>query len=217
MGTPPQTILRGLALTDQFIPPDVPVGFPSELIDRRPDILEAEQRLHAQMALIGAAEALLYPRLTITADMGASFANPALGFSALGAQLLGPLFNSGENKKRVQVEIARTEQLLNNYEQTYLVAMKEVEDAMASVETYKREYDIRKRQMAAANTALELSWIRYQGGMSSYLEVLDLQRSLFSSQLKASEALQLQLTSTVNLYQALGGGWQIPADTVGVQ
>ncbi len=217
MGTPPQAIPRGLILTEQFISPDVPVGFPSELLDRRPDVMEVEQKLHAQMARIGAAEALLYPQLTITADLGASFANPVIGFSALGAQLLGPLFNSGENKKRVQVEIARTEQLLNNYEQTYLLALQEVEDAMASVRTYEREYDIRERQMQAANTALELSWVRYQNGITSYLEVLDLQRSRFSSQLKASEALQLQLTSTVILYQALGGGWQIPADTLGVQ
>jgi multidrug efflux system outer membrane protein len=88
---------------------------------------------------------------------------------------------------------------------------------MASVNTYEQEFHIRERQVEAASTALELSWVRYQNGMTSYLEVLDLQRSHFNSQLKASEVFQLQLTSTVNLYRALGGGWQIPADTLGVQ
>jgi len=214
MGLPPQTIERGLALQDQVFPPDLPVGLPSELLDRRPDILAAERQLHAQTARIGAAEALRYPSLTLSSDMGMQFVNPALAFASLGAQIVGPIFNNSANKRKVEVEKARTEQLINNYENIYLNAIREVEDAMIAVETYQIELELRRQQMQAAEDAARLSWIRYDGGLTSYLEVLDLQRSSFSSQLKASESLQLQLTSTVQLYQALGGGWVAEQDTL---
>jgi multidrug efflux system outer membrane protein len=210
IGIPPTTIPRGLPLYDQFISPEVPVGLPSELLSRRPDLLQAERRLHAQTARIGAAEALKYPQLTITADLGASFAtNPVVGFSNLGAQILGPIFNSGAIKKGIEIEMARTTQLLNSYEQTYLIALREVEDALIAVRSFEREYEIRQRQMDAADQAVELSWVRYNNGLTSYLEVLNLQRSQFQSQLEVSESLQNQLASTVNLYKALGGGWQL--------
>ena len=214
MGTPPQSIPRGLSLLDQVFPPDMPAGLPSELLDRRPDVLAAERSLHAQTARIGAAEALKYPSLTLSADMGMQFTNPALGFATLSAQILGPLFNNKANKRRVEVEEARTTQLLNNYEFTFLNAIREVEDAMIAVETYKNEYELRKGQVIAAMEAADLSWTRYDGGLTSYLEVLDLQRSSFDSRLKASQTLQLQLTSTVTLYQALGGGWVPAQDSI---
>jgi multidrug efflux system outer membrane protein len=215
MGIPPQRIPRGRALQEQIFPPSMPAGIPSELLSRRPDILQAERRLHAQTARIGAAEALKYPQLTLTADLGASFANPAFGLANVGAQIFGPLLNSGAAKRGVEIEIARTEQLLQNYEQAFLLAVQETEDAMIAVQTLENEYQARLRQMNAANQAVELSWVRYNGGLTSYLEVLDLQRSQFSSQLKASETLQNQLNATINLYKALGGGWtDIPADSL---
>lgn len=214
MGKPPQSIPRGLKLQEQVFPPEMPAGLPSELLDRRPDVLQAEKQLHAQTARIGAAEALKYPSLTLSADMGFAFANPAYGFAALGGQILGPLFNNKANKRRVEIEIARTTQLLNQYEYTYLNALREVEDAMVAVVTYKKEFDLRSEQMEASMEAVRLSWVRYEGGLTSYLEVLDLQRSSFSSQLKASETLQYQLTSMVQLYQALGGGWIPGQDTL---
>jgi multidrug efflux system outer membrane protein len=214
LGTLPQSIPRGLSLLDQVFPPDLPTGLPSELLDRRPDVLAAERSLHAQTARIGAAEALKYPSLTLSADVGMQFVNPTLGFAALSAQILGPIFNNKENKRRVEVEIARTTQLLNNYELTFLNAVREVEDAMIAVETYRNEYELRKNQVNAAMEAADLSWTRYDGGLTSYLEVLDLQRSSFDSRLKASQTLQLQLTSTVTLYQALGGGWVPAQDSI---
>jgi outer membrane protein, multidrug efflux system len=214
MGKPPQSIPRGLKLQEQIFPPEMPAGLPSELLDRRPDILQAEKQLHAQTARIGAAEALKYPSLTLSADMGLAFANPTYGFAALGAQIIGPLFNSKANKHRVEIEIARTTQLLNQYESTFLNALREVEDAMVAVVTYEKEFDLRNEQMQASMEAVRLSWVRYEGGLTSYLEVLDLQRSSFSSQLKASETLQYQLNSMVQLYQALGGGWIPGQDTL---
>jgi multidrug efflux system outer membrane protein len=216
MGLPPQSIERGTQLENQVFPIDLPPGLPSELLDRRPDILSAERGLEAQTARIGAAEALQYPQLTVTADMTASFADPTILFGNLSAQIFGPLFNSGENKRRLEIEIQRTEQLLFEYENTFLNALREVEDAMIAVETYRREFEARMAQVRAASEALEMAWVRYENGVTSYLEILDLQRSEFSSYLKASETLQLQLTSSVQLYQALGGGWEIPPDSLGV-
>ncbi len=105
--------------------------------------------------------------------------------------------------------MARTEQLLNRYQQTILTAFQEVEDAVVAVYTYRAEHESRVRQVEAARNATELSWARYQGGVTSYLEVLDLQRSLFGAELAASETLQRELSSTVELYKALGGGWPV--------
>lgn len=207
MGLPPQNIPRGLTLQNQIFPPELPSGLPSDLLNRRPDILRAERRLNAQSERIGAAEALKYPQLILSANLGAQIASPTFGFAALSAQLFGPLINAKANRRRVEVEIARTEQLLNSYEQTFLVALQEVEDAMVAVEKYKKEFELRLQQVEAANNAVTLSWVRFDSGLTNYLEILDLQRSQFNSQIKASQSLQLQLTSIVNLYKALGGGW----------
>ena len=207
LGQPPMNIARGVALQDQVFPPELPAGLPSELLDRRPDVLVAERQLAAQTARIGVAEAIKYPSLTLSADVGASFASVTTGFLTLAADLFAPLFNSGKNQRRVEIEKARTEQLLHSYEQTILNAFREVEDAMVAVHRYDSEYAQRLRQLHAAESAAELSWIRYQGGWTSYLEVLEVQRSLFSAALAASQTLQLKHASMVQLYRALGGGW----------
>ncbi len=207
LGSAPVSIPRGEALADQVFPPDMPAGLPSELLERRPDILAAEQQLAAQTARIGVAEAIKYPSLTLTADGGASFASVTAGFLNLGADLFAPLFNAGQNQRRVEIEIARTEQLIATYEQTILNAFREVEDAMVAVSRYEAEYQTRLRQLQAARSAANLSWVRYEGGLTSYLEVLDVQRSEFAAELATSETLQLRLTSLVQLYRALGGGW----------
>ena len=216
IGSPPIDIPRGMSLQDEMIPPDVPVGLPSELLQRRPDILVAERGLHAQTAAIGVAEALKFPQLNLSTDLGAIFDGDFTGFFDIGADLFGPLFNSGENQRRVDVEVARTEQLLYQYEQTILNALRETEDALVAVDTYEREYEARLRQLIAAENASRLTWVRYRNGVTSYLEVLDLERSLFGAQLKASETLQLKMTSVVQLYQALGGGWNVDRDSLGI-
>jgi len=207
LGGPPMAIGRGRPLDDQLFPPELPAGLPSTLLERRPDLMEAERLLHAQTARIGAAEALKYPQLTLTADVGAQFSDLAEMFAGLGARLLGPLYHGGGIRRQVDVEIARTRRLLDNYEQTFYTALREVEDAMVAVRTYEKEYELRKAQVEAAQRAADLSWVRYDGGMTSYFEVLDLQRSLFSAQLRTSETLEMQLASIISLYRALGGGW----------
>jgi multidrug efflux system outer membrane protein len=207
LGVPPMSIPRGLALDQQILPPELPAGLPSQLVDRRPDVLQAERRLHAQTARIGVAEAIKYPSLTLSADLGASVASTSVGFLDAAADIFAPIFNAGRNQRRVEAEIARTQQALAQYEGAILTAFREVEDAMVAVRTYQTEYASRVRQLRAARSAEELSWIRYDQGMTSYLEYLEVQRQLFSSELRASETLQLRLTSLVQLYKALGGGW----------
>lgn len=213
LGRTPASIERGLPLSEQTFPPEIPAGLPAELVQRRPDILQAERQLAAQTARIGVAEALKWPSLTLTGTAGVSDdltdGGLAAGFLGLGASLLGPLFNAGKNQRRVEIEMARTEQLLHRYEQAVLTAFREVEDALVATYTYRAEYEARQRQVKAATNAANLAWARYDGGLTSYLEVLDLQRSQFSAELGASQALQLELASVVELYKALGGGWPV--------
>ena len=212
LGKPPMDIPRGLPLYEQVLPPKPPAGIPSALLDRRPDLLVAERNLQAQHFRIGATEALQYPSLTLTADLGASLLNPAVAFADLGAQVFGPIFNNQENKKLYEIELEITEQLFLSYQNTFINAIREVEDALVAVETYDNELSSRIRQVESANTALKLAWVRYDNGVTSYLEILDLQRSAFNSELQASETMQLKLSSIVNLYVALGGGWQPESD-----
>ncbi|OIQ37131.1 MAG: hypothetical protein BM563_09380 [Bacteroidetes bacterium MedPE-SWsnd-G1] len=207
LGSTPVSIERGLPLYEQLSLPEVPVGVPSELLDRRPDILIAERNLNAQTINIGVTEALKYPSITLSADLGAEVVNPSLLFASFGAQILGPIFNSGKIKKSVEIEKLKTEELLNNYQYTFINAVKEVEDAMIAVETYNNEYALRNDQMQMATKAAELSWVRYDGGLTSYLEVLNLQSSQFNAELRASEAFKQEMISLVKLYEALGGGW----------
>lgn len=207
LGSAPVEIPRGLPLYEQISLPEIPVGLPSELLNRRPDILVAERNLHAQTLRIGVAEALKYPSLTLSVDIGAEVLSPSLLFANLGSQLLGPLFNSKKLQKNVEIEELRTEQLLYSYQFTFINAVKEVEDAMIATETYKNEFKLRNDQMEMATKAAHLSWVRYDGGLTSYLEVLNLQSSQFSAELRASEAFKQEMVSIVKLYEALGGGW----------
>ncbi len=194
-------------------PLKVPAGLPSELLERRPDVRVAEQTLAAQTARIGVAEAIRFPSLSLTGSLGLASDELSGFFSSdhktwgLSAGLIAPVFNAGRNKRRVEVEVARTEQALLNYEQTVLQAMREVEDSLVGVHTYKREVLARESQEKAAASAAMLSRARYNGGVTSYLEVLESERSLFRAELLASSTRREQLVSYVTLYKALGGGW----------
>jgi multidrug efflux system outer membrane protein len=215
VGELPSTVERGLSLAEQPLPPAVPAGLPSELLQRRPDILGAERALHAQTARIGIAEAARFPALSLTGNAGAK--QTTLGdatsgnfFFNLGANLVAPIFNSGALKAAADAERARTVQALNQYEQTVLNAFREVEDALVAVETYRLEQEARTRQLEASRLALSSVQSLYDGGVVSYQEVIDLQRGVFGSELRVSEALQLHHVAIVQLYRALGGGWTPP-------
>ena len=214
LGRNPGHVARtAMKLTDALDIPDIPAGLPSELLERRPDVRGVEQELAAQTAKIGVAEALRFPSLSLTGTLGLasgdlddfiSSDNKAWGISA---DLLGPIFDAGRGKSRVEAERARTEQLLASYQLTVLRAFQEVEDALVSIDTYKREADAREMQVTAARSATKLSRARYDGGVTSYLEVLESERSLFRAELLALATRREQIVSIVTLYKALGGGW----------
>jgi multidrug efflux system outer membrane protein len=213
IGRNPGPINRGLSLKAQTIPPNIPAGLPSELLQRRPDVLASEASLAAQTARIGVAEALRWPSISLTGSLGfessdlSSLTDSGSDFWSFGGNIVQPLFNSGRNRDRVNAEIARQEQALLSYEQTVLRAFAEVEDALVAVRTYRMEHEARNMQVAAARSAAMLSRARYDGGVTSYLEVLDTERSLFNAELSESQTLRLYINSIVELFKALGGGW----------
>ena len=213
LGRNPGPIVRGGTLSQQSLPPVIPPGLPSELLKQRPDIRAAEQQLVAQTARIGVAEAARWPSLQLTGSLGfesgelSELSASDADFWNIGANLLAPVFNAGRNKNRVEAEKARTEQALQNYVKTIQQALREVEDALVAVRTYRAENAARQRQVEAARSATRLSRARYDGGVTSYLEVLDTERSLFQSELAASQTRRQELIAVIQLYKALGGGW----------
>jgi multidrug efflux system outer membrane protein len=213
LGRNPGPIVRGDSLADQLPLPVVPAGLPSELLERRPDVRAAEQRLHAQTARIGIAEAERLPSLSLTGTLGlisddlSDLIDSDAKLWDIGGNLNGPIWDTFKSKRRAEVERARTEQLLQEYEQSILQAFREVEDALIAIRTYSDESAARHRQATAARSAATLSWARYDGGVTSYLEVLDSERSYFRAELLDSQTRRAQLVSVVQLYKALGGGW----------
>jgi len=193
-------------------PPDIPVGVPADILERRPDIAEASFLLRAQTQNIGIAEALRWPSISLTGTLG--FASTELdsvtidgSVWSVGGQLFGPVFDFGQNKRRVEIEELITQQFLFQFENKILNAFREVEDSLVEIKTYREELAATRRQLKAARNANRLSLERYDKGVSSYLEVLDTERTLFSTDLQQSQTPQLYLSSFVNLYKALGGGW----------
>ncbi len=214
-GELPGSIRTGSTLADQPLPPFVPDTMPSTLLQRRPDIRQSPAQLHASNENIGVAVAQRFPTLSLAAALGASYSDFSHvivrgGVYNSTATLVAPLFNFKKNLRRVEVAEIQTEQALLSYEETVLTAFREVEDALVEVDTYRRESEAASRKVIAAENAAKLSFERYDKGVSSYLEVLDSERTLFSAKLEYSEIKQLFFNAYVNLYKALGGGWLSP-------
>ncbi len=213
LGRNPHRIPRGKSLTEQVVPPDVPAGLPSDLLQRRPDIVQAEQELGAATARIGVAKAERFPKITITGILGA--ANPQLSqfftnessFAAVGPGFTGPLFNAQTLGFQQKAFEAQARQAVAHYEQTILVAFKEVEDALVAVTTTREQRKAQAQQVDALRSALNLANLRYKGGLANYLDVLIAQRNLFEAELALTGTHRLHLVSIVQLYKALGGGW----------
>lgn len=213
IGENPKEILTNVELENVSIPNEIPVGLPSQLLTRRPDILEAEQMFVAQNARIGVAQAMRFPSISLTGlvglaspDLSAFNAGDAL-MGSVGAGLFGPIFQFGKNKRRVEIERERTEQTKYNYEKAVTSAFRETEDALVSIRTLEQEIGFVKTQLDASSNASMLSRKRYDGGVTSYLEVLEAERTLFEIELYYSELLQRRMNAYVNLYKTLGGGW----------
>lgn len=213
IGKNPAPILRSHSLSEQQMPPEIPAGLPSELLQRRPDILQAEQTLSAATARIGMTKAMRFPRFSITGFLGV--ASPALSnlllsdsdFGAGGIGLIGPLFNAESLGFEQRAAEAQARQALANYEQTILVALKEVEDALIAIRTAKDQRKAKQAQVKSLQSALHVADLRYMGGLTSYVDVLLAKRTLFDAEFSLAETERLHHVSIVQLYSALGGGW----------
>jgi len=215
LGRNPGPVTRGDALASQTFPPAVPTGLPSELLQRRPDVVQAEANLMVATATVGVAEALRYPSISLTGSFGAESTDlsdlnsgdaETWGF---GANLFAPIFNSGQLKAQAEAARERAKQAMLFYEGTLQQSFREVEDALVAVRTYNVENQAQTRRAVAARNAARLSRARYDGGVVDYLEVLDTERTLFNAELAQSETLQLYYNAIVRLYGALGGGWSV--------
>lgn len=214
LGANPGPIARGLALTDEPHAPELPAGVPSTLLQRRPDIQESEQQIVAANAQIGVARAAYFPNISLTGTGG--FESTALGalFTASNtiwnAALAAtePVFTAGRTRSQVEVATAQREEAIVAYQQTVREAFREVADALVG---YRKLREFREQQallVQSAEDARRLANIRYQGGATSYLEVLDAETRTFEAQLSLVGAQLNELAGFVELYRALGGGWQ---------
>ena len=217
LGNYPQDVPRGLPLVEQKLPPEVPPGLPSSLIERRPDIREAEQSLVAANAEVGVAKAQFFPQISLTGSGGGAFGRSSafsslmssqLGFWTYGAQLSQPIFTGGALRGNLKLAESQFKQALIAYQQTIQRAFGDVSDALIG---YQKFHDVRMRQQASVadlQESVRLSKLRYQGGTTTYLEVLDGQRSLYAAELTLAQARGNEFQSLVQVYRALGGGWR---------
>jgi multidrug efflux system outer membrane protein len=216
VGRNPGGIQRGRPLTEVLGNLTVPAYLPSALLERRPDVRQAEAQLHAATARIGVAQGDLMPKFIVTGDYGTYSQNTDDLFKKNSEiyQILGgvsmPLFTGGKVGKQVEVARARAEQSRYSYEQTVLTALREAEDALAGVQASRNQVAAQQTQVDALRRALRLAEMRYQSGASSYLDLLDAQRSLFAAELSLAQVQGQQATAAVTLYRALGGGWPVP-------
>jgi multidrug efflux system outer membrane protein len=214
LGNNPGPIARGMKLTEQPHAPDVPAGLPSSLLERRPDIREAEAQLIAANAQIGVAKAAYFPQITLTAAAGyqssaltSLFTGPA-GLWSFGGSLVQPIFEGGRIRSGVKFSEARQQEMVLTYQQTIQQAFRGVSDAL--VEYHKdREFREDQQQLAlSAEDAARLSEMRYGGGATSYLEVLTNETNYFDAELGLAQAQSNELVALVRIYRNLGGGWQ---------
>jgi multidrug efflux system outer membrane protein len=214
LGKNPDSVTRGQRLTEQTRPPDVPPGLTSSLLERRPDIREAEQQLIAANAEIGVARAAYFPQISLSGTAGFQsdaltrlFSGPA-GAWTYGASLTQPIFTAGRISSNVRLAEAQQQQALLFYAQTIQGAFRDVSDALIANRKSK-EFRIQQELLfQSAQDAARLSHMRYNGGVTGYLEVLTNETNAFAAELELVQAQLNETLALVQLYQSLGGGWQ---------
>ncbi|MGO9939699.1 MAG: efflux transporter outer membrane subunit [Terracidiphilus sp.] len=217
LGHYPDSVRRGRRLTEQPLPPDVPPGMPSTLLERRPDIRQVEQVLIAANAEIGVAKAAFFPQISLTGSGGGAFGRSTLlsglmssqtGIWSYGAQVTQPIFTGGALRGDLRLAESQHRQELIAYKQVIQLAFRDVSDALIG---YQKLHQVRVAQETTVKDlqdTVDTSLVRYRGGITTYLEVLDGQRSLFEAELTLAQARGNECQSLVQLYKALGGGWQ---------
>lgn len=214
LGTNPGDVPRGLKLTEQPHAPEVPVGIPSSLLERRPDIRQAEENLIAANAQIGVARAAYFPQISLTGSAGyqsaaltSLFTGPA-GIWNLVGSVTQPIFQGGRLKSNVRLAEAQHQQLLLTYQQTIQGAFRDVSNALVAYRKF-REFRIQQQNLLeSAQDAARLSEARFKAGTTDYLEVLTNETNSFNAELALAQAQGNELNALVQLYQALGGGWE---------
>ena len=213
LGDYPEDVPRGAILTAQQVPPAVPAGLTSALLDRRPDIRKAEKLLIEYNAEIGVARAEFFPQISLTASGGRSISLTSLLTSqtsiwTYGASLTQAIFEGGKLNANLHIAESQQREALLTYTQTIQKAFGDVSDSLVDVQKY-REVRIKDEEYVRdLNESVRLANLRYDGGITNYLEVLDAQRSLFTEQLTLAQSRGNEFQSLVQLYRALGGGWQ---------
>ncbi len=214
LGNNPGPIARGLPLIEQPHPPEVPAGLPSSLLERRPDIREAEQKLVAANAQIGVAKAAYYPNIALTANAGYAssaltslFTGPA-GWWAFGGTLTQPIFAGGRIKSGVGYTEAQQQEFLLMYRKTIQEAFRGVSDSLVAYQKDREFREYHEQLTVAAQDSARLSEVRYGGGRASYLELLTNETNYFNAELGLAQARLNELLALVDLYRNLGGGWQ---------
>jgi multidrug efflux system outer membrane protein len=214
LGRNPGPITRGASLVDITFPPEVPAGLPSSLLSRRPDIQQIEQQLIAANARIGVAKAAYFPQITLTGLAGYQstaltnlFTEPT-GLWSFGGQLTQPIFTAGKIRSGVRLTEAQQQEAVLTYQRSIQQAFREVSDSLVA---YRKNREFREQEVLLTNAAADatrLAQSRYRGGVTSYLEVLDSDTRYFDAQLGLSQAQLNERLAAVQLYNALGGGWQ---------
>jgi multidrug efflux system outer membrane protein len=226
LGEYPQGVPRGTALGttsanglqwSETLPPQLPTGLPSDLLERRPDIRQAEQNLVAANANIGVAKALLFPQISLLGSGGAAFGHsqfngtniPApLGVGTYAAALSQPIFEGGALRNNLRFARSEERQALIGYQQTIRQAFGDTSDALIGYDKYHSVRERQEQSVKDLQESVDVSLMRYRGGTATYLDVLDSQRSLFQAELTLAQARNNEYQSLVQLYKALGGGWK---------
>ena len=217
LGRTPGPIARGRAI-DQLVAPLIPADLPSTLLERRPDILQAEQNLVAANANIGATRALYYPTISITGVLGlvstatGNFLSSAAQAWAVGAGVSGPIFTFGGIEGQVKTAEAAQREAVVFYQRTILQAFRETNDALVGSQKKLQEADAQAARVTALREYARLSRLKFDNGVASYLEVLYAENELFSAELAAVRSRGERYTELVNVYKAMGGGWVDLAD-----
>src|SRR5579862_3323903 len=214
LGKNPGEVLRGRSLTEQEMPPEVPAGLPSALLERRPDIRAAEQNLIAANAQIGVAKAAYFPQISLTGFLGGQGTQLSSLFSGPSAvwnftpQVTQPIFTAGRLKSNVQLSQAVRDSALIQYEKTIQTAFTEVSNALIAHQRVRESRVQQELLVSALQDRTRLAYVRYLGGVDTLLNALDSDRDLFQAELTLSQIRLNELDSVVQLYKALGGGWQ---------
>lgn len=214
----PTDLPAGLAVTSQGLLRDLPAGMPSDLLARRPDVLQAEQQLLANNANIGAARAAFFPRITLTGSAGVAssdldtlFSNGTSAWTFV-PQLLAPIFDAGRNQANLDAAKVNRDIAVAQYEKAIQTGFREVSDALAGRATLDEQLRAQTAQLDAEQTRMQLTDLRFKNGAANSFEVLDAQRSLFAAQQAVVQVQVQQVQNRVTLYKVLGGGWTEPAE-----